>query len=151
MLERAILCAVRWHAGQVDWSGMPCILHPLRVMLRMTDETAMTAAVLHDVVENCGVSLDDLRAEGFPEEVVGAVDAITRRADEGYEDYVRRAAAHPIARRIKVADLRDNLERSLRQPAMPENDARVRKYQRALEIVRGEEELTRDRNNTEPG
>jgi len=151
MLERAILCAVRWHAGQVDWSGMPYILHPLRVMLRMTDETAMAAAVLHDVAEDCGVTLDGLRAEGFPEEVVGAVEAMTRRADEDYEDYVRRAAAHPIARRIKVADLQDNLERSLRHSATPENEARVRKYRRALEIVGGEEELTCDMSNTEPG
>jgi len=130
---------------------MPYILHPLRVMLRMTDETAMAAAVLHDVAEDCGVTLDGLRAEGFPEEVVGAVEAMTRRADEDYEDYVRRAAAHPIARRIKVADLQDNLERSLRHSATPENEARVRKYRRALEIVGGEEELTCDMSNTEPG
>ena len=110
LLERAILLAVQAHRGQVDRSGAPYILHPLRVMFRVETENERIAAVLHDVVEDTDWTLDGLRAEGFPEEIVQAVDCLTRREGESYDDRVARAAAHPIARRVKLADLEDNMD-----------------------------------------
>ena len=81
-LERAILLATQAHAekGQKDKAGKPYILHPLRMMLRMRTEAEMTAAVLHDVVEDTGWTLDALRGEGFPEEVIEAVDSVDRNS-----------------------------------------------------------------------
>ncbi len=109
-LEDAILLAATAHRGQRDKVGAPYILHPLRVMLRLEDEPARIAAVLHDVVEDTGRSLDELRRAGFSEEVVAAVDCLTRRAGETYDAFIERVAPHPIARRVKIADLEDNMD-----------------------------------------
>ncbi|GIV58107.1 MAG: hypothetical protein KatS3mg042_1020 [Rhodothermaceae bacterium] len=130
-LEDAIVLAARAHRGQRDRAGAPYILHVLRVMLAMPDETARMAAVLHDVVEDTACTLDDLRAAGFPEEVVSAVDALTRRPGEPYEAFIRRAAAHPVARRVKRADLEDNMDlRRLDRITAADLD-RLRRYREA--------------------
>ena len=79
-LERALEIAAEAHRGQLDRTGEPYLLHPIRVMLRVRDESERLVALLHDVVEdNEAWTLDRLRAEGFPDEVVEAVDRLTRR------------------------------------------------------------------------
>lgn len=112
-LEDALILAAEKHRGQHDKAGQPYILHPLRVMqnLGAATEHERMAALLHDVVEDCNVSLGDLRALNYPEEVVAAVDLLTKN-DEGKRDYqkaIERVAPNPIARRVKIADLTDNL------------------------------------------
>ena len=109
-LEDAIALAATAHAGQVDKAGQPYILHPLRILLRLADPDQRVVAALHDVVEDTPVTLDALRLQGFSAAVVEAVDALTHRADESYTDYVRRAAANPLARAVKRADVLDNLD-----------------------------------------
>lgn len=136
-LERAIEIAVQAHAGRVDNAGDPYILHAIRVMLRQDDSAARAAAVLHDVVEDSPWTLAQLRAEGFGDDVVEAVDALTHRPDESYEDYLKRASQHAIARRVKVADLEDNLDLR-RIPHPTEKDlARLARYRWAREFLRG--------------
>ncbi|GIV60845.1 HD domain-containing protein [Rhodocaloribacter litoris] len=130
-LEDAIALAVEAHRGQRDKAGAPYVLHVLRVMLAMPDETAMMAAVLHDVVEDTGYTLDDLRAAGYPEAVVSAVDALTRRPGETYEAFVRRAAAHPVGRLVKQADLEDNMDLRRLGPLTEADCARLRRYRDA--------------------
>lgn len=98
-LEKAIAIAVRAHEGQKDKAGAPYVLHPIRLMVRMDSELEMTAAVLHDVVEDSAWTLELLRAEGFSEEVLEVVDHLTRREGESYDDYVARAGSHPVARK----------------------------------------------------
>ena len=137
LLERAILLAVQAHRGQVDRSGAPYILHPLRVMLRVETENERIAAVLHDVVEDTDWTLDGLRAEGFPEEVVQAVDCLTRREGESYDDRVARAAANPIARRVKLADLEDNMDARRLARWSEEDAARFERYHRAWRFITG--------------
>src|SRR5215510_8949853 len=95
-LEDAIALAVEAHRGQTRPDGSPYVLHPLRVMLALGDETDRVAGVLH-VVEDTPVTLDELRRRGYGEEVVEAVDRLTRRAGESYEAFVERAGAHPRA------------------------------------------------------
>jgi (p)ppGpp synthase/HD superfamily hydrolase len=117
LLEKAIALAVEKHRGAGD-PEEPYILHPLRVMLRVRErggsEAAQCAAILHDVVEDTDVTLDDLRNAGFTEETVRAIDAVTKRphehGEEGYEAFVERAAADPLGRMIKIADLEDNMD-----------------------------------------
>ena len=109
-LEDAIILAANAHRGQKDKLGKPYLLHALRVMLKQEGETAMMAAVLHDVVEDTPVGLGDLRAAGFSDEVCAAVDCLTRREGEPYDEFIRRVARIPIARRIKLADLEDNMD-----------------------------------------
>ena len=137
LLERAILLAVQAHRGQVDRSGAPYILHPLRVMFRVEAENERIAAVLHDVVEDTDWTLDGLRAEGFPEEVVQAVDCLTRREGESYDDRVARAAANPIARRVKLADLEDNMDARRLARWSEEDAARFERYHRAWRFITG--------------
>jgi (p)ppGpp synthase/HD superfamily hydrolase len=130
-IEEAIRIAVEAHRGQRDRGGAPYILHPLRMMVRVQTDAERMAAVLHDVVEDTAWTLDDLRARGFPDEVLRAVDALTRREGETYEAFVERAAADSVARRVKIADLEDNLDLR-RTGTVSERDAeRVNRYLRA--------------------
>jgi (p)ppGpp synthase/HD superfamily hydrolase len=137
-LERAIEIAVHAHAGRVDKAGAPYILHALRVMLRQHDPAARAAAVLHDVVEDSPWTLEQLRAEGFGDDVVGAVDALTHRPDESYEDYLKRASRHAIARRVKLADLEDNLDLTRISQPTEQDLARLARYRWAWEFLQVE-------------
>src|SRR5690606_22759929 len=109
-LERAIEIAVQAHAGATDKGGAPYILHPVRVMLRMRTDAERIAAVLHDVVEDTEWTIERLRHEGFSEEVLRAVEALTKRKGEDYFDFCRRARCNEIARKVKLADLTDNMD-----------------------------------------
>ncbi len=137
-LERAVVIAATAHAGQVDKAGMPYILHPLRVMLALSSLEERIVGVLHDLVEDTGWTLDDLRREGFAEAVVAAVAAVTRGPDESYDDFVRRAASHPLGRRVKLADLADNLDLSRIAAPTARDHARLERYRRAVALIEGE-------------
>ncbi|MCA9792694.1 MAG: HD domain-containing protein [Candidatus Eremiobacteraeota bacterium] len=132
-LEEAIALAVSAHRGQKDKAGQPYILHPLRMMLAVEGEHARMAAVLHDVVEDTEVSLEQLQAEGFPAEVVEAVDGLTRRADESYDEFIERAAVNPIARVVKKADLEDNMDLRRLAELGPKELERLARYRRVWE------------------
>ncbi len=135
-LERAVLLAVEAHRGQRDKAGAPYILHPLRMMLRMETPHEMMAAVLHDVVEDSGWTLDGLRREGFPEAVLEAVECLTRRRDESYEAFIERTAQHPLARRVKRADLEDNMDLRRLGPLTERDQDRLARYQQAWQRLR---------------
>jgi (p)ppGpp synthase/HD superfamily hydrolase len=110
IVERAVRRALEAHSGQKEENGRAYLLHPLRLMLRMDTEAEMAAAALHDVVEDTDTTLEDLRAEGFPEEVLAAVALLTHdKRKVPYRTYVQRIAANPVARKVKLADLEDNL------------------------------------------
>lgn len=135
-IERAITIAVEAHIGQVDKAGAPYILHPLRVMMRMNTNDERIAAVLHDVVEDSHWTLDLLRAEGFSEQVVRAIDAVTRRDGETYEEFVVRAGLDPVGRNVKLADLEDNCDLGRIAEPTEEDRARIDRYRRAIAQLR---------------
>lgn len=135
-LERAIAIAATAHAGQVDKGGAPYILHPLKVMLRMSSLEERIVAVLHDVVEDCGISLEDLRKEGFSEAVLSAIESVTKVPGESYEDFVERAAHNPIGRVVKLADLEENSDLSRIASPSWEDLERIEKYRRAIGRLR---------------
>lgn len=137
LVEAALLVALHAHARQVDKSGVPYILHPVRVMLYSPpDETHQAAALLHDVVEDTPITLDDLREWGFPEDVLRAVDHLTQqKGDETHADYVSRCALDPIACAVKYADLKDNMD-PIRQRGLGSSAARLmERYRKALTIL----------------
>jgi (p)ppGpp synthase/HD superfamily hydrolase len=136
-LDDAILLAVQAHRGQLDRYGAPYILHPLRVLQRMESEHERMAAVLHDVVEDTPYTLDDLRQMGYPEDVLQAVDRLTRRDDETYEQYVERAAADPLARRVKLADLEDNMDLRRLDNVADKDRERLERYLNAWRYLKG--------------
>lgn len=139
-LEQAIMIATTVHAGTHDKSGAAYILHPLRVMMAMDDDPSRIVAVLHDVVEDSKPpnkwGFSELRREGFSEEVLSALDGVTRREDETYEDFIARSQDNPIARKVKIADLHDNLDIRRIAHELTERDChRIGKYQRALAVL----------------
>jgi (p)ppGpp synthase/HD superfamily hydrolase len=112
-LESAISIASIAHRGQKDLGGKPYILHPLRVMAQMDSEEEMIAAVLHDLVEDTPWTIEGLRRANVPVFAVNAIDSLTRRKDQGetYANYILRVmSGNLIARKVKIADLRDNLD-----------------------------------------
>jgi hypothetical protein len=108
-LEHAIRIAVEAHRGQTDKVGDPYILHPMRVMLSLHDADDRIVGILHDVVERSDWTIDRLREEGFGDDILQALDSVTRRDDETYEEFVERSAADEIGRRVKIADLKDKM------------------------------------------
>jgi (p)ppGpp synthase/HD superfamily hydrolase len=136
-LEDAIALAVEAHRGQREKAGQPYVLHVLRVMFRCETEVERIVAVLHDVVEDTGRSFDDLRKLGYSEEVLAALDCVTKRDGEDYQQFVTRAASNPVARRVKIADLEDNMD--VRRLARVESkDAeRLAKYVIAWRMLKG--------------
>ena len=110
LLDKAIHLAVQAHRGQKDRYGNLYILHPLRMMMKMDTEMEQIVAVLHDVVEKSDLTLDDLRQEGFPEEIVDAVDHLTKRPGEDYSFHIERSRKNPLSLKVKIADLEDNMD-----------------------------------------
>jgi (p)ppGpp synthase/HD superfamily hydrolase len=138
-LERAIVIAATAHAGAKDKGGHPYILHPLRVMLAVESREEKIVAVLHDVVEDTDWTLGRLRQEEFSDTVLQALDALTRRENEDYFAFVRRARINPIARTVKLADLADNMNLS-RIPSPTAQDLdRINKYKAAATVLRAED------------
>ncbi len=137
LLEKAIGLAVKAHQGQRDRYGAPYILHPLRVMARIEDVQGKVLAILHDVVEDTQWTLPALRAEGFPEPILHSLDCLTKREGEEYDEFVKRSASDPLALRVKLADLEDNMD-VRRLPEITEQDrARLQKYLGAWKRLTG--------------
>ncbi|CAB1252936.1 Guanosine-3',5'-bis(Diphosphate) 3'-pyrophosphohydrolase [Clostridiaceae bacterium BL-3] len=135
MLDKAILIAAKAHEGQVDKGGEPYILHPLRVMFSRKTEIEMICAVLHGVVEDTDISLDYLRDQGFSEEVLSALDALTRRDGETYDEYISRIIENRIASHVKMCDLCDNMDLSrIKNPSDADHE-RVKKYRKAEDRI----------------
>jgi (p)ppGpp synthase/HD superfamily hydrolase len=135
LLEKAIGIAIEAHRGKQDRYGAPYVLHPLRVMGRVSTPEAQTVAVLHDVVEDTRWTFEDLEAEGFPPRIIEALKCVTKQEGEEYEQFVRRSASNPLARIVKLADLEDNMDIS-RMPHVSEEDLdRLQKYLRAWKTL----------------
>lgn len=136
-LEDAIALAVQIHRGQTDRAGQPYILHPLRIMFRLTDPLAQMVGVLHDVIEDSHLTFDDLRQLGYDETVITALDGVTRRDNETYDEFVTRSLIHPVSRQVKLADLEDNMDiRRLQGEPTAKDCERLRRYRRAWDRLR---------------
>jgi (p)ppGpp synthase/HD superfamily hydrolase len=131
-LEKAVSLALQAHDGILDKGGAPYILHALRIMLQMDTVEEMMAAVLHDALEDGDVDMMTLEDAGFSPGVVDAVDSLTRRENEAYEAYIERVALNETARKIKKADLLDNLNLSRLTDLNPSDFERIQTYHRAL-------------------
>jgi (p)ppGpp synthase/HD superfamily hydrolase len=135
-LELAIAIAAEAHAGQADEAGAPFVLHPLRVMLQMSNDTDRIVAVLHDVLEGCAAwSSGRLRSNGFSEEIIGAIEALTRYPWESEETFIGRAGRNEIARRVKLADLADHRDVSRIGVASQTDRERAAKLQHQIDML----------------
>ena len=136
-IEAARVLATKAHDGQTDKAGLPYITHPERVAARLDTAEAKVVGWLHDTVEDTLLTVHDIEA-AFGPETAAAVDAISRREDEAWSDYLDRVAANPIARQVKISDLIDNSNLQ-RIPQVTMKDVRRQaKYNKALKKLLGE-------------
>lgn len=139
-ISEAIMFATSAHVGQVDRQRVPYIFHPLRVMISLKDEPTDTqvVAVLHDVKEDCPVFWADLLSVNrfwFTPPVRSVVESVSRDENEDWWPYIKRVMSDPIAVKVKLADLRDNM-RPLGSPR--EKDyKRYAKYMHTIDVLTG--------------
>ena len=132
---RAMQIAYQAHHGQVDKGGIPYIFHPMHLAEQMEDEYTTCVALLHDVVEDTDVTLEEL-AKTFPKEVIDAIAVMTHSKDESYLQYVTRVKNNPIAKAVKLADLRHNSDETRLENADEATLNHFReKYRKAFEIL----------------
>jgi (p)ppGpp synthase/HD superfamily hydrolase len=130
-LEEAIALATEAHRGQVEKAGQPYILHPLRVMLHFRSEPEQIVAVLHDLVEDTSHTLNELRHIGYAPEIIRAIEALSRGLEESYTQFIERVRVNPLARRVKLADLEDNMDIRRLSDITNSDQERLRRYQSA--------------------
>jgi (p)ppGpp synthase/HD superfamily hydrolase len=127
--------ATQAHQGQVDKAGQPYISHPEFIASQVIGDEAKAVAWLHDVVEDTPVTFDDLRAEGLSETAIEAVAVLTKGENESYEAYLERVAANPIAKAVKLADLKHNMDTTRLKTIDDKTRARLEKYKLAFSLL----------------
>jgi len=133
--RKAMQLAYLAHHGQLDRSGVPYIFHPLHLAEQMQTESEIVAALLHDVVEDTSVSLADLAQAGFSPEVIDAVQLLTHDKCVPYMDYINALKENPIARVVKLADLKHNSDLTRLKDHSEKTRERLEKYAAALKIL----------------
>lgn len=132
--KRAMQIAYEAHHGQLDKSGVPYIYHPIHLAEQMDTETETIVALLHDVVEDTPVTMEDL-SEEFSEEVIEALKLLTHDENEDYMSYVQKLKQNPISRKVKKADLRHNSDMSRLTEWTEKAEKRLQKYKKAMKIL----------------
>lgn len=135
-LNRAIGIAAMAHDGQFDRSGKPYILHPLSVMLRMDTDEERIVAVLHDTIEDTNITIDELREDGFSEEILAALTLLSKESDDvPYMPFIEKIKTNALATKVKLGDLAENM-RTDRSPITKDSDlVRMKKYQEAVDYL----------------
>ena len=136
LTKKAMQLCFTAHKDQVDKSGLPYVFHPFHLAEQMIDELTTVAALLHDVVEDTPYTFTDLREMGFPEEVLDALRLLTHDDGAPYLEYVARLKDNPIARAVKLADLRHNSDLTRLDHVDDRALKRVAKYRKAIELLK---------------
>lgn len=135
LTKKAMKLCFAAHKDQVDKTGIPYVFHPFHLAEQMQDENTTICALLHDVVEDTDYTLEDLRKMGYPEEVTDALALLTHEKSVPYMEYVARIAPNPIAKAVKIADLRHNSDLSRLDLVDEKALVRKEKYERALVLL----------------
>lgn len=130
-LDKAINIAATAHADQLDKAGQPYILHPLRLMLQFNTESARIVAIMHDVIEDSHYTFTDLKKAGFSDAIITAIDCLTKRNHEDYHDFIERVSQNEIATKVKIADIKDNLDITRLTELSEQDLQRIKKYHSA--------------------
>ena len=131
--KKALAICFEAHKDQVDKSGLPYVFHPFHLAEQMEDEVTTVVALLHDVVEDTDWTFEGLAAEGFAPEAIAALRLLTHNDDTLYLDYVAKIKPDPIARAVKLADLRHNSDLSRLETV---DDEALRRREKYLEAIR---------------
>jgi (p)ppGpp synthase/HD superfamily hydrolase len=136
MTKKALKLCFDVHKEQVDKSGLPYVFHPFHLAEQMDTEETTVVALLHDVVEDSELTLDDLRQMGFGDAVIAALALLTHDPAVEYMDYVRAIKDNPIARAVKLADLRHNSDLTRLNTLDEKALARREKYLQAMTLLK---------------
>ncbi len=142
MIYKAMLIAMRAHDGQKDKAGMDYINHPLYLALQMSTEDETIVALLHDVIEDSNYTIDDLRAAGFNNKIIEALSLLTHDTKLNYSDYmdyIKGISNNSIATKVKIADLKHNVDISRLEVITDKDIKRTEKYKNAITMLMGEE------------
>lgn len=132
MINIALSIAKKAHAGQVDKAGIDYIQHPLYVASQVKTEQEKAVALLHDVLEDSDITAADLLAYGLSNEVVTAVQTLTKKKGQSYQDYLEKVKSNDLARVVKLADLKHNSDLSRLKSVSDTDRERVKKYKNAI-------------------
>jgi (p)ppGpp synthase/HD superfamily hydrolase len=134
-IEKALEIALKAHWHQKDKAGNSYILHPLRVMQKGKTTNEQIVGILHDVVEDSAITYADLEAAGFSTEIIAAVNALTKRPNESYEQFIQRVLHNPLAIKVKMNDISDNLDVTRLNQLTEKDTQRINKYLESLRIL----------------
>jgi len=138
-LEKALKIAFVAHKGQKDKSGADYIMHPIRVMQKGETEIEKICGLLHDVVEDSDLTFEDLKNEGFSNEVISILKCLTKISDnEDYDNFIDRVIQNPIAIKVKLNDLLDNMDITRLKELNEEDMKRLNKYLKAYWRLKNE-------------
>ena len=140
MTKIALKLCFEAHKDQIDKSGMPYVFHPFHLAEQMADENTTIVALLHDVIEDTEYTLDDLRKFGFAEDVLSAISLMTHADDVPYMEYVAQIKTNPIAKAVKLADLKHNSDMSRLDRITQIDEERAKKYKQAIELLENSNE-----------
>ncbi len=135
LLNKAIKIALEAHQGQVDKAGELYVLHPLRLMIQAKTSEEKIVAVLHDVVEDADFTFAYLAQQGFPTTIIEALKCLTKQHNETYNQFIQRILPNPLARKIKILDIRDNIRVERLKKISSKDCERLNKYLEALQIL----------------
>lgn len=137
LLAIAIKIASDAHCSQMDKAGQPYVLHPLKVMFALDTIEEKIVGVLHDVIEDTPITYSDLEKYGFKgeTEILDALRSVTKEKNETYNEFITRAALNPIGRKVKLADLADNMDLSRIANPTEKDYKRLKKYKKAKEYL----------------
>ena len=134
LTKKALKICFEAHKEQVDKSGMPYVFHPFHLAQQMDDEYSTVVALLHDVVEDSEITLDELAKE-FPSEIIEAIALMTHDSSVEYFDYIKEIKQNALARKVKLADLKHNSDKSRLDVVTEKDEVRYQKYLKATEIL----------------
>ena len=135
LTKKALIISFNAHKNQIDKSGMPYVYHPYHLAEQMNEEYSTCVALLHDVIEDTDMTLDELKSRGFPDQVIEALSLMTHSDDVPYLDYVRSMKDNLIARKVKLADLAHNSDLSRLEKIDDKALERINKYKQAILIL----------------
>ena len=135
MLELALSIATKAHRGQFDKAGIDYIEHPIFVASQVDSEEEKAVALLHDVIEDSPVSAEELLQAGLPETVVTAVQVLTKKKEQDYQTYLENVKKNPLARVVKLADLKHNSDLSRLSSITEKDRERLKKYKKAIDFL----------------
>lgn len=135
LTKKALKLCFDTHKDQVDKSGMPYVFHPFHLAEQMDDEISTVCALLHDVVEDSEMTFDGLSDMGFPSEVIEVLRLLTHEDEVPYMDYVREIKNNPVARKVKLADLKHNSDSTRVDQVDDRMLRRWEKYREAIRIL----------------